>query len=123
MVASLPAGYAPKFVHTPEAKAGSVLVYNGQVPAAAGAEAGGGGRRGGGGCRPFTWWPRAAPGATAWLRRDSGALSSRAGQCWHSGGSHPGAPGVPERHSLFAHYRKSYCVFQCAPTLRARAAC
>ena len=65
MAASLPAGYTPRFVHTPEAKAGSVLIYN--------------------------------------------------GQCWHSGGAHPGAPGTPERHSLFAHYRKSYCVFQCDP--------
>ena len=57
MLASVPAGYTPQFVHTPTAKAGSVLVYN--------------------------------------------------GQCWHSGGSHPGAPGIGERHSLFAHYRKS----------------
>ena len=65
MVASLPKGYKPQFVHTPEAPAGSVLVYN--------------------------------------------------GQCWHSGGSHPGAAGAAERHSLFAHYRKSYCVFQLDP--------
>ena len=57
MLASVPAGYTPQFVHTPTAKAGSVLVYN--------------------------------------------------GQCWHSGGSHPGEPGIGERHSLFAHYRKS----------------
>ena len=67
MLASVPAGYTPQFVHTPTAKAGSVLVYN--------------------------------------------------GQCWHSGGSHPGEPGIGERHSLFAHYRKSckrsssLCVF------------
>ena len=85
MLASVPAGYTPQFVHTPTAKAGSVLVYN--------------------------------------------------GQCWHSGGSHPGEPGIGERHSLFAHYRKSCkrstslcllpgslkesccadCVFQCDP--------
>ena len=31
MLASVPAGYTPQFVHTPTAKAGSVLVYNGQV--------------------------------------------------------------------------------------------
>ena len=62
-------------------------------------------------------------------------LTSFLGQCWHSGGSHPGAPGIGERHSLFAHYRKSCkrssplcvfsrepqrsrcadCVFQCDP--------
>ena len=36
------------------------------------------------------------------------------GQCWHSGGSHPGN-GSPERPNLFAHYRKSYCIFQVDP--------